>query len=92
MYIYKNGMRFLANKKSYIKLGKERKVSLKIEGKVGTCEPISYNLDINEVKAVTLNKFKLTPRIDFVIDLDKKTILFTFNLRKGDVVGIEGSV
>lgn len=102
MYVYKNGMRFLAEDKVKegfhyhddisIKIGKNivRTLQLHVDVRLGAGVPIPFKIKLKKVNFVKLNGHVLTPKIDYVINNNNAAVAFTFNLISSDKIEIEG--
>ena len=101
MYIYKNGMRFLAEDKvkaGYhshsditVKIGKNvlKTFRVHVDGNVRAGTLIPFKLTFQKVNFVKMNGSVLTPKIDYIL-CDNAAIAFTFGLISSDKVEIEG--
>lgn len=102
MYVYKNGMRYLAEDKAKnvgyhfhndltVKIGKNVKKTLRlhVDGAVKAGSVIPFNMTLQKIMAVRLNGSSLQPKIDYVLQANS-AIAFTFGLISSDKVEIEG--
>jgi len=101
MYMYKNGMRYLAESKVKdgfhfhndisVKIGKNivRTIRLQIDGRLSAGALISFKTQMKKIHFVKLNNSKLTHSIDYIIE-NNEAIAFTFNLIDKDKIEIEG--
>ena len=104
-YQHKNGMRYLAADKikpnagyhfhsdisARIGTGSVRTLWLHIDGKVSAGFYIPLKVKLKKLHFVKLNKYKMTPKLDYILK-DDSAIAFTFNLTASDKVEIEGFV
>jgi hypothetical protein len=101
MYIYKDGMRFIAEDRaktkgfhttnSIHKIGKnvKRTIKIKIEDRLSAGAPLLFQTKLQKVYSVKLNGYTLTPRMDYSIR-NNEAVAFTFNLVATDKIEIEG--
>lgn len=101
MYVYKNGMRFLAEDKTKegyhyhndisVKIGKNiiRTLRLHVDDRLGAGVPIPFKTTLKKIHFVKLNGQILTPKIDYIIN-NNAAVAFTFNLISSDKIEIEG--
>lgn len=100
MYVYKNGMRYLAEDKVSdgfhyhndisVKIGNNtpRTIVIHLDKRVGAGVPIPLKVKLKKIHGVRLNNGILMARLDYVIRDD--VIAFTFNLVPSDKIEIEG--
>lgn len=102
MYVYKNGMRFLAEDKAKeegfhtdsdisVKIGKNtrRTLRLHVDVKLTAGAQLSFKTKLQKIYHVKLNGYALTNKIDYII-YNNMAIAFTFNLISSDKIEIEG--
>jgi len=105
-YVYKNGMRYLAEKEDSklhvgyhyhrdisAKIGTNviRTLSIYIDNRVGAGTWIPLKVKLKQINFVKLNKYALTNKLDYVVE-DNSAVAFTFNLTLTDQIEIEGYV
>lgn len=96
-YSYSNGFRYRTSGKGYHthktiseKLGRTvSTIDIHVDSKVQAGVYIPLNVTFKEVLNVTLNNFKLQNIYDYIIK-DNSRVAFTFSVRKGEKIKIEG--
>ena len=103
-YVFKNGMRYLAEdtiKEGYhyhsdisVKVGTNvvRTLKLQILKRHRAGELIPFKVSMQKVHLVKLNGQILQHKIDYVIENENSAVAFTFNLITNDKIEIEGIV
>jgi hypothetical protein len=101
-YVFKNGMRYLAEDKVIdgchyhsdisTRIGKNivRTLKLGVNGRHGAGVPVPFKIEMQKIHFVKLNNQILQHKIDFIIADDNRSIAFTFNLVDSDKIEIEG--
>jgi len=100
VYVYRNGMRYLAEDKAKdgfhfhndisSKIGSNipRTIKIHLDKRLGAGVQIPLRVKLKKISSVKLNNAILTARIDYIIRDD--AISFTFNLVTNDKIEIEG--